>query len=121
MIKILKRLITESINLCRSAWHIISASGAAPFGFMLLLGTYFGYTVIKQMITGTTFFEAKNRGIFLFCFDWTGNGTADRAGIVVGNDGEFVYAVEGNNGDVCRVRCYSLNSSMILGYGLPNY
>ena len=53
--------------------------------------------------------------------DWSGGGTADRAGIVIGSDGEFVYAVEGNNGDVCRIRCYSLTSSLILGYGLPDY
>lgn len=52
---------------------------------------------------------------------WAGNNTADRCGVVMGNDGEFVYVIEGNNGDYCRIRSYSLKSSMIIGYGLPNY
>ncbi len=54
-------------------------------------------------------------------FDWEGDGSPNHVGLVVGNDGEKVYTIEGNSGDVCRRRCYSLHSSVILGYGLPNY
>jgi hypothetical protein len=54
-------------------------------------------------------------------FDWNGDGIANHVGLVVGNDGSTVYTIEGNSGDVCRRRSYSINSSVILGYGLPNY
>mgnify|MGYP000987952014 CR=1 FL=1 len=53
-------------------------------------------------------------------FDWDGDGSADHVGIVVGTDGERVYTVEGNSGDACTVRSYSLGSSVIRGYGLMN-
>lgn len=54
-------------------------------------------------------------------FDWDGDGAPNHVGLVVGNDGSRVYTIEGNSGDVCRRKSYSLNSSVILGYGLPNY
>lgn len=54
-------------------------------------------------------------------FDWNGDGKAQHVGLVVGTDGEFVYTVEGNSGDTCKTKKYSLNSSVILGYGLMNY
>lgn len=53
-------------------------------------------------------------------FDWNGDGSSDHVGIVVGTDGSRVYTVEGNSGDACKVRDYSLNSSVIMGYGLMN-
>jgi len=57
----------------------------------------------------------------LIFFDWDKDGAADHVGLVAGNDGEKVYTIEGNSGDVCRSRSYSLNSGVIFGYGLPNY
>ncbi len=54
-------------------------------------------------------------------FDWDGNGTADHVGFVIGTDGSYVYTVEGNSGDACRVKSYSINSPYIYGYGLMNY
>ena len=55
-------------------------------------------------------------------FDWTGEGETHHTGIVIGNDGEYVYTVEGNSAnDMCRMRKYPINSSVIFGYGLPNY
>lgn len=54
-------------------------------------------------------------------FDWNGDGKAQHTGIVIGTDGTKVYTVEGNSGDACRLKEYSINSGVILGYGLMNY
>lgn len=54
-------------------------------------------------------------------FDWGADGDPDHVGIVVGSDGTNVYTVEGNSGDQVRTKSYALNSSVIFGYGLPNY
>ena len=54
-------------------------------------------------------------------FDWDHDFVPNHVGIVVGNDGQFVYTIEGNSGDTCRRKSYPLSSSVILGYGLPNY
>jgi hypothetical protein len=54
-------------------------------------------------------------------FDWNGDGHADHVGFVIGRDATHVYTVEGNSGDQVRVKSYPLNSSVIIGYGLPNY
>lgn len=59
-------------------------------------------------------------------FDWvdeeTGlqDGHADHVGLVVGTDGEYVYTVEGNSGDKVATRKYSLDSVVIVGYGIMN-
>lgn len=54
-------------------------------------------------------------------FDWGGDGVPDHVGIVAGSDGSTVYTVEGNSGDQVKVKNYPLTSSVIFGYGLPNY
>jgi len=54
-------------------------------------------------------------------FDWEVNGQADHVGIVEWCDGNTVYTIEGNSGNVCRRRTYSLYSSVIFGYGTPAY
>jgi len=54
-------------------------------------------------------------------FDWNGDGKAQHTALVIGTDGEYVYTVEGNSGDAVRVKQYSINSSVIMGYGLMNY
>ena len=54
-------------------------------------------------------------------FDWDGDGSADHVGLVVGTDGSRVYTVEGNSGDACKVKSYSLDYSCIKGYGLMNW
>ena len=66
--KIFRWIIITIIKLCRSILYLISSIGVFIFGFMFPFGVYFGYTVAKQMLNGTTFFEAKNWGMFLFCF-----------------------------------------------------
>ena len=42
-------------------------------------------------------------------FDWDLDGSADHVGIVVGTDGSRVYTVEGNSGDACKIKSYSLD------------
>ena len=54
-------------------------------------------------------------------FDWNSDGKADHVGIVVGTDGSRVYTVEGNSGNACKVRSYSLTYECIKGYGLMNW
>ena len=55
-------------------------------------------------------------------FDWDNEGETHHVGIVIGHDEERVYTVEGNSGnDMCRIKSYPINSTVIFGYGLPNY
>ena len=53
--------------------------------------------------------------------DWDLDGRADHVGIVVGTDGSKVYTVEGNSGDACKIKSYSLTYECIKGYGLMNW
>lgn len=54
-------------------------------------------------------------------FDWGGDGHTDHIGLVIGQDGEYVYTVEGNSGDAVKMKQYRIGSSVIYGYGLMNY
>ena len=54
-------------------------------------------------------------------FDWEGDGSTDHVGIVEKYENGTVYTVEGNSGDACRTRTYSVGSSVIYGYGIPAY
>ena len=54
-------------------------------------------------------------------FDWDLDGSADHVGLVVGTDGIRVYTVEGNSGDACKIKSYSLTYECIKGYGLMNW
>ena len=54
-------------------------------------------------------------------FDWDLDGSADHVGIVIGTDGSRVYTVEGNSGDACKIKSYSLDYECIKGYGLMNW
>ena len=54
-------------------------------------------------------------------FDWDLDGSADHVGIVVGTDGSRVYTVEGDSGDACKIKSYSLTYECIKGYGLMNW
>ena len=54
-------------------------------------------------------------------FDWDLDGSANHVGIVVGTDGSRVYTVEGNSGDACKIKSYSLTYECIKGYGLMNW
>lgn len=54
-------------------------------------------------------------------FDWEGEGTTDHVGIVEKLENGTVYTVEGNSSDACRQRSYPVGSSVIYGYGTPQY
>jgi len=54
-------------------------------------------------------------------FDWEGDGGANHVGIVEYVENGVVHTVEGNSGDTCRRKEYSVNSPVILGYGIPMY
>lgn len=57
-------------------------------------------------------------------FDWadSNDGKADHVGIVEKVENETVYTIEGNTkGDMCKQNQYNINSSIILGYGTPEY
>ena len=63
----------------------------------------------------------QNGGDIIF-FDWENDGIADHVGIVEKTENEKIYTIEGNtNGDCCKRNEYSVNSSVILGYGTPVY
>lgn len=65
-------------------------------------------------------------GMIIF-FDWddpeTGgqDGSSDHVGIVEKVENGIVYTIEGNSGDSCRQRQYSVGYYEILGYGIPAY
>ena len=65
-------------------------------------------------------------GDYIF-YDWQDSGvgdctgSADHVGLVVGTDGSRVYTVEGNSGDACKIKSYSLSYECIKGYGLMNW
>lgn len=54
-------------------------------------------------------------------FDWGGNGDVDHVGIVESVVDGRVYTIEGNSGDRCRRRNYSIGYYEIYGYGVPVY
>lgn len=61
-------------------------------------------------------------------YDWDNKGSSgpqdgqsDHVGIVEKVENGIVYTVEGNSGDACRQRQYSLGYYEILGYGTPVY
>lgn len=54
-------------------------------------------------------------------FDWENDGVIDHVGIVESVINGVVNTVEGNSGDVCARRSYSMGSESIYGYGVPAY
>lgn len=59
-------------------------------------------------------------GTIIF-FDWEGDGETDHVGIVEYTENGVVHTIEGNSGDMCRRKQYSVGSSLIYGYGMPAY
>lgn len=88
-------------------------------------------------ISGSNWF--KDRGLWqdnsyeprpgdIIYFDWDNKGSsgpqdglADHVGIVEKVENGMVYTVEGNSGDSCRERRYSIGHYEIYGYGTPAY
>ena len=54
-------------------------------------------------------------------FDWEGDGLADHVGIVEKYENGLVYTVEGNTGDKCAERRYTVGRDPIYGFGHPSY
>ena len=54
-------------------------------------------------------------------FDWESDGLADHVGIVEKVEDGLIYTVEGNTGDVCAERRYTLGVAPVYGFGLPLY
>ncbi len=77
-------------------------------------------TGLSQMENGKTA-HMNQRLEILFFFDWEGDGTTDHVGIVEKCENGTVYTVEGNSGDACKQRQYTVGSSNIYGYGIPAY
>ena len=59
-------------------------------------------------------------GTIIF-FDWDGDRDPDHVGIVEYTENGVVHTIEGNSGDMCRQRQYSVGNNQIYGYGLPAY
>lgn len=70
---------------------------------------------ISQWVNGGYTDLAAGDVIF---FDWQGDGVVDHTGLVIGTDGSYVYTVEGNSGDTCKIKKYSISTSVIIGYGI---
>ena len=62
------------------------------------------------------YFDWNNQG-------WSGDqdGIADHVGIVEKVVDNTIYTIEGNSGDQCAERTYSLSYYEILGFGVPKY
>ena len=54
-------------------------------------------------------------------FDWEGDGLADHVGIVEKTENGLVYTIEGNTGDKCAERRYTVGEAPIFGCGSPTY
>ncbi len=54
-------------------------------------------------------------------FDWESDGLADHVGIVEKVENGLIYTVEGNTGDICAERHYTMGSAPVYGFGLPLY
>ena len=54
-------------------------------------------------------------------FDWESDGLADHVGIVEKVENGLIYTVEGNTGDICAERRYTMGSAPVYGFGLPLY
>ena len=78
----------------------------------------------NQWIDGS---ETPSPGMIIF-YDWDSpngesgpqDGLSDHTGIVERVENGIVYTVEGNSGDACRQRQYSVGYYEILGYGILN-
>ena len=71
----------------------------------------------QRWITGADRYFRPPAGSIIF-FDWDQDGRSDHVGIVEKSEEGLVCTIEGNSRDVCRWRCYSLDSGVIIGYGI---
>lgn len=80
---------------------------------------YFLYKLVRQErleLWMIIYFDWNNQG-------WSGDqdGVADHVGIVEKVVDNTIYTIEGNSGDQCAERTYSLGYYEVLGFGVPQY
>ena len=54
-------------------------------------------------------------------FDWENDGLADHVGIVEKVENGLIYTVEGNSGDKCAERRYTIRCAPVFGFGIPTF
>lgn len=83
-----------------------------------------------SVVSGISWFQTMNLWLesdtvpsegYIIFFDWQDDGHPDHVGIVETVENNVVYTVEGNSSDAVKQRQYDINSSVIFGYGVPNY
>ncbi|TDP46457.1 lysozyme family protein [Aminicella lysinilytica] len=87
-------------------------------------------TKFAAVQSGISWFKSKGQwqrpgyrpksGDIIF-FDWDGDNNADHVGIVKSCNGRTITTIEGNSGDICRRRTYTVGGAVIYGYGVPKY
>ena len=53
--------------------------------------------------------------------DWECDGSVSHVGIVESCDGKTIHTIAGNSGDACKHQSYSVNSPVIMSFGVPKY
>ena len=71
----------------------------------------------RTEVSGQIIHTNRQPGTIIF-FDWEQDGETDHVGIVQKCENGVVYTVEGNSGDSCRTKTYSVGSGLIYGYGI---
>lgn len=77
-------------------------------------------STLANQFTLSTDIQNAGAGDVIF-LDWDSNGTADRMGIVVGTDSNYIYTVEGDVGDEVKILRYELSSTVIKGVLYMSY
>ena len=108
-------------------WCACFVSWCAEQGGYIKSGTIPKFAYVP---TGVTWFKDRGQwqkrtyesspGDIIF-FDWEGDGGVDHVGLVKNCENGVVYTIEGNSGDECKEKTYSVGSSWIYGYGVPKY
>ncbi len=58
----------------------------------------------------------------LIFFDWSGEQKdPEHVGVVLAVDSDFIYTIEGNNGNMCVVQQYARNDTNIMGFGVIDW
>lgn len=57
----------------------------------------------------------------LVFFDWEGGNDPEHVGVVLMENGDFIYTIEGNSAGLVAMRMYSAKDPAIIGYGKLNF
>ncbi len=75
---------------------------------------------LEKKFTLSSDIQNAGAGDVIF-LDWDCNNSADRMGIVIGTDNQYIYTVEGDVGDEVKMMKYELTASVIKGILYMNY